>query len=99
MVKSKTKVSGGSRTLTGAQSLLAIRGYVSTIRKNGLRAATELRNALPLDQDRRPDPHQSQPAKNFRHATLAFLWNHKYFNSRQASWCLFCAFRPPWTPY
>ena len=46
MVKSKTKVSGGFRTLTGAQTFLAIRGYVSTIRKNGLRAATELRNAL-----------------------------------------------------
>ncbi|MDT5040083.1 MAG: hypothetical protein QOE51_4370, partial [Actinoplanes sp.] len=25
---------------------LAIRGYISTIRKNGLRAATELHNAL-----------------------------------------------------
>jgi transposase len=46
MVKSKTKVSGGFRTLTGAQTFLAIRGYISTIRKNGLRAATELHNAL-----------------------------------------------------
>jgi transposase len=46
MVKSKTRVSGGFRTLTGAQTFLAIRGYISTIRKNGLRAATELRNAL-----------------------------------------------------
>jgi transposase/regulator of replication initiation timing len=46
MVKSKTKVSGGFRTLTGAQTFLSIRGYISTIRKNGLRAATELRNAL-----------------------------------------------------
>jgi transposase len=46
MVKSKTKVSGGFRTLTGAQTFLAIRGYISTIRKNGLRAAIELRNAL-----------------------------------------------------
>jgi transposase len=46
MVKSKTRVSGGFRTLKGAQTFLAIRGYISTIRKNGLRAATELRNAL-----------------------------------------------------
>jgi hypothetical protein len=46
MVKAKTRVSGGFRTLNGAQTFLAIRGYISTIRKNGLRAATELRNAL-----------------------------------------------------
>ena len=46
MVKSKTRVSGGFRTLKGAQTFLAIRGYISTIRKNGHRAATELRNAL-----------------------------------------------------
>lgn len=46
MVKSKTKVSGGFRTLTGAQVFLAIRGYISTIRKNGHRAANELHNAL-----------------------------------------------------
>ncbi len=46
MIKSKTRVSGGFRTLTGAQTFLAIRGYISTIRKNGLRAATELHNAL-----------------------------------------------------
>jgi transposase len=46
MVKSKTKVSGGFRTLTGAQTFLAIRGYISTIRKNSLHAATELHNAL-----------------------------------------------------
>jgi transposase/regulator of replication initiation timing len=46
MVKSKTQVSGGFRTLKGARTFLAIRGYISTIRKNGLRTATELRNAL-----------------------------------------------------
>jgi transposase len=46
MIKSKTRVSGGFRTLKGAQTFLAIRGYISTIRKNGLRAATELHNAL-----------------------------------------------------
>ena len=46
MIKVKTKVSGGFRTLPGAQTFLAIRGYISTIRKNGLRAADALRNAL-----------------------------------------------------
>jgi hypothetical protein len=46
MIKSKTRVSGGFRTLTGAQTFLTIRGYISTIRKNGLHAATELRAAL-----------------------------------------------------
>jgi transposase len=46
MIKIKTKVSGGFRTLTGAQTFLAIRGYISTVRKNGLRAAVALRDAL-----------------------------------------------------
>jgi transposase len=46
MIKTKTKVSGGFRTLAGARTFLAIRGYISTIRKNGLRAADALRHAL-----------------------------------------------------
>jgi transposase len=46
MIKTKTKVSGGFRTLTGAQTFLALRGYISTIRKNGLRAMAALRDAL-----------------------------------------------------
>lgn len=46
MIKIKTKVSGGFRTLAGARTFLAIRGYISTIRKNGLRAADALRDAL-----------------------------------------------------
>jgi transposase len=46
MIKIKTKVSGGFRTLTGARTFLAIRGYISTVRKNGLRAADALRDAL-----------------------------------------------------
>jgi transposase-like protein len=46
MIKIKTKVSGGFRTLHGAQTFLAIRGYISTIRKNGLRAADALHDAL-----------------------------------------------------
>ena len=56
MVKSKTRVSGGFRTLQGAQTFLAIRGYISSIRKNGLRAATELRNALLADPWMPPNP-------------------------------------------
>jgi hypothetical protein len=46
MIKVKTKVSGGFRTLTGAQTFLAIRAYISTIRKNGLHAADALRDTL-----------------------------------------------------
>ena len=46
MVKTKTKVSSGFRTLAGAQTFLAIRGYISTTRKNGLRAIQALRDAL-----------------------------------------------------
>ena len=46
MIKAKTKVSGGFRTLAGAQAFLAIRGYISTVRKNGLRAAQALYDAL-----------------------------------------------------
>jgi nonribosomal peptide synthetase DhbF len=46
MIKVKTKISGGFRTLTGARTFLVTRGYISTIRKNGLRAADALRDAL-----------------------------------------------------
>jgi transposase len=46
MIKTKTKVSGGFRTLTGAQTFLALRGYISTVRKNGYNALTALRDAL-----------------------------------------------------
>lgn len=46
MIKTKTKVSGGFRTLTGAQTFLALRGYISTVRKNGHRAMHALRDAL-----------------------------------------------------
>lgn len=46
MIKTKTKVSGGFRTLTGAQIFLALRGYISTVRKNGYNALTALRDAL-----------------------------------------------------
>ena len=33
MIKIKTKVSGGFRTLSGAQTFLAIRGYIFTVRR------------------------------------------------------------------
>jgi hypothetical protein len=46
MIKTKTKVSGGFRTLTGAQTFLALRGYISTVRKNGIDILTALRDAL-----------------------------------------------------
>jgi hypothetical protein len=46
MIKVKTKVSGGFRTLHGAATFLGIRGYISTARKNGVRAAHALREAL-----------------------------------------------------
>jgi transposase len=46
MIKIKTKVSGGFRTLHGAATFLALRGYLSTVRKNGVRVATALHDAL-----------------------------------------------------
>lgn len=46
MIKIKTKVSAGFRTLTGAQTFLALRAYISTIRKNGVAALAGLRDAL-----------------------------------------------------
>lgn len=46
MIKTKTKVSGGFRTLAGAKTFLDLRGYISTARKNGIRAIQALRDAL-----------------------------------------------------
>lgn len=46
MIKTKTKVSGGFRTLEGLQRFLQIRGYLDTLRKNRIDLITGLRDAL-----------------------------------------------------
>lgn len=46
MIKTKTKTSGGFRTLAGLQQFLTIRGYLDTLRKNRRHIITDLRNAL-----------------------------------------------------
>jgi len=46
MVKLQQKISGGWRTLPGAQAFCAVRSYISTARKHGADILTVLRDAL-----------------------------------------------------
>lgn len=46
MIKSKAKVSGGFRTLSGLSTLLELRGFCDALRKNSLNPLAGLRDAL-----------------------------------------------------
>ncbi len=46
MFKVKQKISGTFRSLEGAEIFCRIRGYVSTVRKNGVRLVDAVKNAL-----------------------------------------------------
>jgi transposase len=46
MIKAQLKISGGWRTRHGACAWLRVRGYISTVRKNGLHVITALRAAI-----------------------------------------------------
>ena len=46
MMKLKDKISGTFRSLHGAHCFARIRGYISTVRKNGGNVTTEIKNAL-----------------------------------------------------
>jgi len=46
MIKAQLKISGGWRTQHGARVWLRVRGYISTVRMNGLRVIAALRDAI-----------------------------------------------------
>ena len=46
MMKVKQKLSGGFRTMTGAQAFCRIRSYISTMQKQGHNAITALKNVF-----------------------------------------------------
>ena len=46
MVKVKQKISGGFRTRSGAETFCTLRGYISTVRKNGRNVIDAIDNAL-----------------------------------------------------
>ncbi len=46
MIKLKQKISGGFRSLSGAQMFCRLRGYISTLRKQGINVLDALRRVF-----------------------------------------------------
>jgi transposase len=59
MMKLKQKISGGFRTLAGAQMFSRIRGYISTLKKQGLPVLESLKQVF-LGNPARPTPLQPE---------------------------------------